>query len=64
MNPTEAPILRKPVHSETLSGWDKYLNGKFTLWDISLRLGKSVTSVTRALLPLIKKGLVQLRTVP
>ena len=64
MNPTEAPILRKPVHSQTLSGWDKYLNGKFTLWDISLRLGKSVTSVTRALLPLIKKGLVQLRTVP
>jgi len=64
MNPTEAPLLRKPVHSQTLSGWDKYLNGKFTLWDISLRLGKSVTSVTRALLPLIKKGLVQLRTVP
>ncbi|WP_413161768.1 response regulator [Capilliphycus salinus ALCB114379] len=64
MNPTEAPILRKPVHSQTLSGWDKYLNGKFTLWDISLRLGKSITSVTRALLPLIKKGLVQLRAVP
>ncbi|MEL7035875.1 MAG: response regulator [Cyanobacteria bacterium J06592_8] len=63
MNPIEAPILRKPVHSQTLSGWDKYLNGKFTLWDISLRLGKSITSVTRALLPLIKKGLVQLRTV-
>ncbi|MDY7021319.1 MAG: response regulator, partial [Cyanobacteriota bacterium] len=63
MNPIEAPILRKPVHSQALSGWDKYLNGKFTLWDISLRLGKSITSVTRALLPLIKKGLVQLRTV-
>ena len=64
MNPTEAPMLKKPVHSETLSGWDKYLNGKYTLWDISQGLGKSVTSVTRALLPLIKKGLVQLRTVP
>ncbi len=64
MSPTDAPVLRKPVHSQALSGWDKYLNGKFTLWDIALRLGKSVTSVTRALLPLMKKGLVQLRTLP
>ncbi|MGB3532735.1 MAG: response regulator [Microcoleaceae cyanobacterium] len=63
-NPTLAPVLKQSVNAKTLSGWDKYLNGKFTLWDISLRLGKSITAVTRALLPFIKKGLVQLRMVP
>jgi chemotaxis family two-component system response regulator PixG len=63
-NPTLAPVLKQSVNSKTLSGWDKYLNGRFTLWDISLRLGKSITAVTRALLPFIKKGLVQLRMVP
>jgi chemotaxis family two-component system response regulator PixG len=54
-NPTLAPVLKQSVDSKTLSGWDKYLNGKFTLWDIALRLGKSITAVTRALLPFIKK---------
>ncbi len=63
-NPTLAPVLKQSIDSKALSGWDKYLNGKFTLWDISLRLGKSITAVTRALLPLMKKGLVQLRMVP
>jgi chemotaxis family two-component system response regulator PixG len=63
-NPTLAPVLKQSINSKALSGWDKYLNGQFTLWDISLRLGKSITAVTRALLPLIKKGLVQLRMVP
>ncbi len=63
-NPSLAPVLKQSVNSKTLSGWDKYLNGKFTLWDISLRLGKSITAVTRALLPFIKKGVVQLRMVP
>ncbi|MGL5081114.1 MAG: response regulator [Microcoleaceae cyanobacterium] len=64
VNPILAPILRKQVEAKSLSTWDKYLNGKFTLWDIAARLGKSVTSVARALLPLVNKGLVQLRTVP
>ncbi|MGF1492194.1 MAG: response regulator [Microcoleaceae cyanobacterium] len=64
IDPAKAPLLKQQVDSRVLSTWDKYLNGKLTLWDVAARLGKSVTSVTRALLPLIKRGLIQLRTVP
>lgn len=64
LNPNLVPIMKKPVKSEYLSGWVKYLQGDLTLWDIAYKLRKSVLSVTKTLLPLIKKGLLQLKTIP
>lgn len=64
LSPYLAPMLKKPLQPEALSGWAKYLQGNLTLWDIAWQLKKSVLAVTRALLPLVKKGLVQLRTIP
>lgn len=57
-------VSKKPIAPEALSGWGKYLQGDLTLWDIACKLQKSVLAVTKTLLPLVKKGFVELRTIP
>ncbi|MDY7003865.1 MAG: response regulator [Cyanobacteriota bacterium] len=64
LTPNLVPVMKKPVKPEALSGWGKYLQGDLTLWDIAYQLRKSVLAVTQTLLPLVKKGLLQLKTVP
>ncbi|NEP78255.1 MAG: response regulator [Okeania sp. SIO3B3] len=64
LTPNFVPVMKKPVKPEALSGWGKYLQGDLTLWDIAYQLRKSVLAVTKTLLPLVKKGLLQLKTVP
>ncbi len=64
LSPTLAPTLRQEVDPQALSVSLKYLNGQFTLWDIALHLEKSVTEVTRCLLPLVEKGIVQFQEIP
>ncbi|NEN89955.1 MAG: response regulator [Okeania sp. SIO3H1] len=64
LNPNLVPVMKKPITPEALSGWGKYLQGDLTLWDIAYQLRKSVLAVTKTLLPLVKKGLLQLKTVP
>ena len=64
IGPDLSPTSKKKLNPQSLSGLARYLNGKFTLWDISLRMGKSVTSITRALVPFLKKGILQLRQIP
>ncbi|MGD1712611.1 response regulator [Dapis sp. BLCC M172] len=63
-NPNLVPVPKKPVTLEALSGWGKYLQGDLTLWDLAVKLNKSVLAVTNSLLPLLKKGLVELQTIP
>lgn len=64
LNPNLVPVMNKPIKPEALSGWGKYLQGNLTLWDIAYKLRKSVLAVTKTLIPLVKKGLLQLKTVP
>jgi chemotaxis family two-component system response regulator PixG len=64
LNPTLAPILKSGVDPSALGVLGRYLNGQMTLWDISVHLGKSVINVTKALIPLLKKRIVQLKKVP
>ncbi|NES81600.1 MAG: response regulator [Moorea sp. SIO2B7] len=64
ISPTLAPVLKQGVKPEAVGGFGKFLTGKLTLWDIALKLRKSVYAVTRALIPLAKKKLVQFRTIP
>ncbi len=64
LDPNLAPVLIKPVNSKALSGLPKYLNGELTLWDISLQIEKPLVSITRALIPLVDKGLLQFRMLP
>ncbi len=64
LSPTLAPTLKQGAYIQAYSVLDKYLNGKFTLWDIALHLEKSVTEVTCSLLPLIDKGILQFQKIP
>ncbi len=64
LSPTLAPTLRQGANSQALPVSDNYLNGEFTLWDIALQLEKSVTEVTRSLLPLAEKGILQFQEIP
>jgi chemotaxis family two-component system response regulator PixG len=64
LDPNLAPVLTKPVNPKALSGLVKYLNGDLTLWDISQQIEKPLVSVTRALVPLLQKGLLQFRMLP
>ena len=61
LSPNLTPVYQKAISPTALSGWGKYLNGKYTLWDISARSRKSIVSVAKMLLPLVKKGLLQFR---
>ncbi|MGB3535813.1 MAG: response regulator [Microcoleaceae cyanobacterium] len=63
LSPNLTPVYKKAISPTALSGWGKYLNGRYTLWDISARTRKSVVSVTKMLLPLVKKGLIQFRNI-
>ncbi|MEB3339473.1 MAG: response regulator [Okeania sp.] len=63
-NPNLVPILKKSVDSKVLSNQIQYLKGDLTLWDISCKLKKTVLTVSKALLPLIKKNFVELQEIP
>lgn len=65
LSPTLSPVLKeKPgIALHTTPVADQYLHGQFTLWDIVSQLEKSVTDVTRSLLPLVEKNLLQFRKV-
>jgi chemotaxis family two-component system response regulator PixG len=64
LSPTFAPRLLQETNPQTLPVLDKYLNGQFTLWDIALHLHQSVTEVTRSLIPLVEKGILQFQEIP
>jgi len=64
LSPTLVPVAKKPVSPDSFSGIGQYLNGQYDLWDLASNLQKSITSVTRGLMPLISRGIVQLKTMP
>lgn len=63
-SPTLTPMLQQNINSQSLTISDKYLQGHFTLWDIAFQLKKSVIEVTRSLIPLVEKGILQFREIP
>ncbi len=64
LSPNLSPILTKSRKSLSHSNITEYLNGQLTLWDIGLKLQKSLVSVTRALVPLVHRGLLKFQTLP
>ncbi len=64
LSPTLAPMLRQGADPQTLPVSQKYLNGQFTLWDIALQSEKSLSEVTRPLIPLVERGIVQFQEIP
>lgn len=64
ISPGLAPSLQQKIDFQSLPVPNKYLNGQFTLWDIALHLEKSVIDVTRFLMPLVEKGILQFQNLP
>jgi chemotaxis family two-component system response regulator PixG len=64
LSPSLVAVAKKPVSPDSFSGIGQYLNGQYDLWDLASNLQKSITSVTRGLMPLISRGIVQLKTMP
>lgn len=64
LSPTLAPKLLQEVSPRSLPISDQYLNGQLTLWDIALHLQQSVTEVTRGLIPIVEKGILQFQEIP
>ena len=64
LSPTLVPVAKKSVSPDSFSGIGQYLNGEYDLWDLASRLQKSITVVTRGLMPLISRGAVRLKMMP
>jgi chemotaxis family two-component system response regulator PixG len=65
-SPNLAPILRKPEQLEeqispnAYKNFVRFMNGKYTLRDLSLFMKQNPISITRSLLPYILKGIIEL----
>lgn len=64
LSPTLSPVLKPGTDPKVLPGLNKYLNGNLTLWDIAWEQKTSVTEVTRSLLPLVEKGMLEFQKIP
>jgi two-component system, chemotaxis family, response regulator PixG len=69
-SPDLAPILRKPpkleekVSPEMFKSLFRLMRGQLTLWDVALEMQRPLPAVIRALLPLIRRGVIALKPIP
>ncbi|QXE22727.1 response regulator receiver protein [Richelia sinica FACHB-800] len=65
ISPNLAPVLRcaeqlqTQVSSLIYKNLERLLNGKYTLWDLAVKMKQSVLDITRSLLPYIHQGFVE-----
>ncbi|NEO39223.1 MAG: response regulator [Moorea sp. SIOASIH] len=64
LSPSLSPVLKPGTDPKALPGLNKYLNGNSTLWDIAWQQKTSVTEMTRSLLPLVEKGMLEFQRIP
>lgn len=68
-SPDLAPVLRNrpklesQTSNETYKSLMRLMKGQMTLWDIALEMQRPLPLVIRALLPLIRRGVVELRPI-
>lgn len=66
ISPSLAPVLRRPrelqeqVSSFAYNYFINVLNGKYTFWDLAVKMNQNVLPVTRSLLPYINQGIIEL----
>ncbi|OLP16309.1 hypothetical protein BST81_22195 [Leptolyngbya sp. 'hensonii'] len=69
-SPDMAPQLKHPerlksqVSETAYQSLTKLMNGKQTLWDVSVHMQKPLPVLIRSLLPLLHQGVIELKTVP
>jgi len=64
LNPNLAPFVQQQIPPTAMGGLGQFLNGQFTLWDLSLKTQKSVVVLTKSLIPLVQKKLLQFKKLP
>jgi two-component system, chemotaxis family, response regulator PixG len=72
ISPNLAPILRKPEELKAQKGINEriyktfvtFINGKFSLFDLSVKMKQGILPLTKSLLPYIKKGIIDLIEIP
>jgi two-component system, chemotaxis family, response regulator PixG len=70
VSPNLAPVLCKPkelqqhISPSAYNNFVNLINGKYTIWDLALKMKQSVLPVTRSLLPYINKGITELVEIP
>ncbi|WYL98520.1 MAG: response regulator [Gloeotrichia echinulata DVL01] len=68
--PDLAPVLKEPeqlqqiVSLSAYKNFVKFMNGKYTLRDLAVKMKQNLLSVTRSLQPYISKGIIELVEVP
>jgi two-component system, chemotaxis family, response regulator PixG len=63
ISPSFVPKLKEGVKAEEISVLEKYINGRYTLWDIALRINKPVNIITRHLVPLVSKQIIEFKRI-
>ncbi len=69
-SPHLAPVIRKPdqlkqqVSPIAYKNFENLINGKYTLWDLAVKMKQSVLEITRSLLPFFRSGITELVEVP
>jgi chemotaxis family two-component system response regulator PixG len=69
-SPDLAPVIRKPeqlqqiVSPSVYNNFVNFINGKYTLRDLAVKMKQSVLLVSRSLLPYILKGIIELVEAP
>lgn len=70
IDPNTSPLLQQPlelqkqISPQSFSTLNKLLDGQHTFWDISVRIGRSITQTTRFLLPFIHTDIIKLIEIP
>jgi two-component system, chemotaxis family, response regulator PixG len=65
-SPDLAPVLRRSSPAtmpESTQGLIQLMRGQFTFWDMAMELRRSLPEILRALSPLIRQGVVELREI-
>jgi two-component system, chemotaxis family, response regulator PixG len=68
-SPDLAPVLRNAsqleplVSPESYKGMTRMVQGQMTLWDVALQMQKPLPSLIKAMLPLVRQGVIELREV-
>jgi two-component system, chemotaxis family, response regulator PixG len=69
-SPDLAPVIRDAKQLEVrvspivYTSLTRLMQGKLTLWDVAIRMQRSLPTVLRSLLPLIRQGVIELREIP
>ncbi len=64
LNPNLAPFVQQKIPPNAMGGLGQYFNGQFTLWDVALKGQKTIIIITRSLIPLVQKKVLQFKKLP